>query len=217
MLALKNITKQFQAQTVLKDISLEIDKKEMISVMGKSGSGKSTLLGIIAGLVKPDSGHVLFEGSHLETLDEERLAEHRLFKIGLIFQDFKLIPSLSTFNNILLGIYPIKDISKEEKHRRILKLCEQVGLEEKINSPVTTLSGGEKQRVAIARSLVKNPGLVLADEPTGNLDSKTAEQIMQLFKRLHRESDATFVIVTHNDDIARQTERTFHIHDGEIK
>ena len=185
--------------------------------MGKSGSGKSTLLSIMAGLVKPDTGNVIFEGDHLERLDEEHLAAYRLLKIGLIFQDFKLFPSLSVYHNILLGIYPLKDISKSEKHQRIVELCEQVGLEEKMNSSVSTLSGGEKQRVAIARSLVKKPALVLADEPTGNLDSKTATQIMQLFKNLHQSNDATFVIVTHDEDIAAQTGKTIYIQDGEIR
>jgi len=214
---MQNVSKSFQSQQVLKNISLDIHQKEMISIMGKSGSGKSTLLSIIAGLIRPDSGSIQFSGMAMEDLSEEQLAELRLKKIGLIFQDFKLIPSLSVYDNIHLGIFPVKDLTKGEKKDLILKFSEAVGLKEKVNSRVNILSGGEQQRVAIARCLAKQPDLILADEPTGNLDSKTAGSIMDLFKTLHQAFLTTFVIVTHDREIASQTEKIIHIQDGVLK
>jgi putative ABC transport system ATP-binding protein len=217
MLKLNNISKGFLSQQVLKGINLEIGQKEMISIMGRSGSGKSTLLSIIAGLITPDSGEVTFLDSQFSLLDQEQLARLRLNKIGLIFQDFKLLPSLSVFDNIHLGIFPLSHLSPTERQGRVEDFCKEVGLEDKMGKRVSDLSGGEQQRVAIARCLAKKPDLILADEPTGNLDSKTASSIMDLFKRLHQEFSTTFVIVTHDREIAGQTEKTVHIQDGEIR
>ena len=214
MLTLRNISKSYQNRQVLADISLEIREQEMVSIMGKSGAGKSTLLAVLAGLVRPDSGQVLFQGKVMNDLDEEALAAFRLQHIGFIFQDFKLIPSLSVHDNIMLGIYPRRDIAVAEKEMRIVELTGQVGLTDKLNERVDTLSGGEKQRVAIARSLVNRPGLVLADEPTGNLDTATAGDIMDLFLRLHATMATTFLIITHDRDIAAYTHKTFMLKDG---
>jgi ABC-type lipoprotein export system ATPase subunit len=186
----------------------------MVSIMGKSGAGKSTLLAAMAGLVKPDSGQVLFQGSNISDLDEEKLAAFRLQHIGFIFQDFKLIPSLSVYDNIMLGIYPRRDITAAEKEKRIRDFTGKVGLTGKLPEKVDNLSGGEKQRVAIARSLVNRPDLVLADEPTGNLDSSTAKDIMALFRKLHETLDTTFLIITHDRDIAAYTQKTFTLADG---
>jgi ABC-type lipoprotein export system ATPase subunit len=189
----------------------------MVSIMGKSGAGKSTLLAVMAGLVRPDSGAVIFQGETISDFDEERLAAFRLQHIGFIFQDFKLIPSLSVHDNILLGIYPRRDITAAEKEKRIGEYAALVGLADKLDEKVDTLSGGEKQRVAIARSLVNRPGLVLADEPTGNLDSATATDIMTLFKKLHETMDTTFLIITHDRDIAAYTQKNFILKDGGLQ
>jgi ABC-type lipoprotein export system ATPase subunit len=214
MLTLQNITKAYQEQQILTDINLEVREREMVSIMGKSGAGKSTLLAVMAGLVQPDSGRILFQDTVISNLDEEKLAAFRLNHIGFIFQDFKLIPSLTAHDNILMGIYPRKDISAAEKEKRINELASQVGLITKLTEKTDNLSGGEKQRVAIARSLVNKPGLVLADEPTGNLDSASAEEIMILFKELHQTLSTSFLIITHDQDIAKQTQKTYILKDG---
>jgi putative ABC transport system ATP-binding protein len=214
MLKIQDVRKTFNGQTVLNDVCLTIGEKEMVSIMGKSGAGKSTLLAVMAGLVRPDAGQVIFQGETISDLNEERLAAFRLQHIGFIFQDFKLIPSLSVHDNILLAIYPRRDIGRAEKEERITALAGQVGLAGKLAERVDNLSGGEKQRVAIARSLVNRPGLVLADEPTGNLDSATATEIMTLFMRLHRELDTTFLIITHDREIAAYTSKSYNLIDG---
>jgi ABC-type lipoprotein export system ATPase subunit len=217
MLALENIKKSYKGQEVLRDTSLSIAEKEMVSIMGKSGSGKSTLLNIMAGLIKPDSGRALFKGNDLTSIDEESLAAFRLKHIGIVFQDFKLIPSLSVSDNILLGIYPRKDIKDNDKTSRVNELAERVGLKHKLKEKVDNLSGGEKQRVAIARSLVNRPVIVLADEPTGNLDSATSDSIMALFRELHQTMLTSFIIVTHDKDIAQKTDKTYVLQKGEIR
>jgi ABC-type lipoprotein export system ATPase subunit len=214
MLELRNVGKSYGSQQVLANVNLAVREREMLSIMGKSGAGKSTLLAIMAGLVRPDSGQVLFQDQVISDLDEEKLAAFRLKNIGFIFQDFKLIPSLSTHDNILMGIYPRRDITADEKEKRINDLAGQVGLTPKLTERADNLSGGEKQRVAIARSLVNRPGLVLADEPTGNLDSATAEEILSLFKELHQQLSTSFLIITHDQDIAAQTQKTFILKDG---
>jgi ABC-type lipoprotein export system ATPase subunit len=216
MYKLENITKRFNGQQVLRGASLAVGEKEMISIMGKSGSGKSTLLGVMAGLIKTDEGKILFQDQDISSLDEEGLAGFRLKHIGIVFQDFKLIPSLSVFDNIMLGIHPRRDVPKLEKNGRIHALAEEVGLQDKLQETVDNLSGGEKQRVAIARSLVNAPTVVLADEPTGNLDEKTAGTIMDLFDRLHQHLSTAFIIVTHDKDIAQRTQKIYKLQEGII-
>jgi ABC-type lipoprotein export system ATPase subunit len=216
MMQLRNISKSFREQSVLSNLNLQLQAREMISIMGKSGSGKSTLLGIMAGLIKPDSGQVIYDSSPIQDLDEEQLAAFRLNHIGFIFQDFKLIPSLSVYDNILLGIYPRTDIAKAEKERRVREFVGQVGLTQKLDEKTDNLSGGERQRVAIARSLVNHPELILADEPTGNLDAVTAQEIMTLFTELHNKSDTTFVIITHDADITAYTQKHFTLQNGAL-
>jgi putative ABC transport system ATP-binding protein len=217
MLELRNVSKSFRDQHVLTEVNFNLREREMVSIRGKSGVGKSTLLAIIAGLVRPDTGQVLFQADDISKLDEEKLASFRLHHVGFIFQDFKLIPSLSMHDNILLGIYPRRDISVREKKKRVGELAGQVGLANKLGEKVDNLSGGEKQRVAIARSLVNRPGLVLADEPTGNLDPATATEIMNLFKKLHESLDTTFLIITHDREIAAYTQRIFTLQEGGLK
>lgn len=216
MLSIEGVRKSFNGREILHGVDLSLGNKIMASVMGKSGSGKSTLLAIMAGLLRPDDGKVLYGDFDIGTADEDTLAEFRLKTIGFIFQDFKLIPSLTVHDNILLGIYPRKDINEAEKQRRIQALAEEVGLRDRLKEQVNNLSGGEKQRVAIARSLVNQPAVVLADEPTGNLDSKTADGIMALFRRLHQKHETSFLIVTHDQDIAARTEHIYRIQDGEL-
>jgi len=217
MLVLENIKKSYKGQEVLSNASISVGEKEMVSIMGKSGAGKSTLLNIMAGLIKPDDGRVMFNGNDLTGIDEESLAAFRLKHIGIVFQDFKLIPSLSVSDNILLAIYPRKDIAGSDKKSRVNELAERVGLKYKLNEKVDNLSGGEKQRVAIARSLVNSPVIVLADEPTGNLDSATSDSIMALFRELHQTMLTSFVIVTHDKDIAQKTDKTYILQKGEIR
>lgn len=216
MLTLKQISKKYKEQEVLENISFQLDEKEFISIIGKSGVGKTTLLSIIAGLVSPDRGSIVFSGADITNYSEEQLAEYRLKNIGIVFQDFKLIPSLSVYDNIFLAIYPRSDIATNEKNTRILDLIKQVGLIGKENRYVDELSGGEKQRVAIARSLVNRPKLVLADEPTGNLDETTSDTIMKLFADLHDTFATTFVIVTHEKDIARKTRKVYQLSKGNL-
>jgi putative ABC transport system ATP-binding protein len=216
MYKLENITKRFNGQQVLRGANLAVGEKEMISIMGKSGSGKSTLLGVMAGLIKADGGKIVFQDQDISSLDEEGLAGFRLKHIGIVFQDFKLIPSLSVFDNVLLGIHPRRDVSKQEKAGRIHALAEEVGLQDKLQEKVDNLSGGEKQRVAIARSLVNAPTVVLADEPTGNLDEKTAGTILDLFDRLHQHLSTAFIIVTHDKDIAQRTQKIYNLQEGII-
>ncbi|HAI98327.1 TPA: hypothetical protein DCL30_02140 [Candidatus Peribacteria bacterium] len=211
MLELRHISKRFSDQRVLKDVHLTVGEGKLMSIMGKSGSGKTTLLSLMAGLVVPDEGEILFEGKEITRMPEEQWAAFRLHHVGFIFQDFRLIPSLSVFDNILLAIHPRRDIPSEEKKRRTSELLGHVGLGGKHKQSVESLSGGEKQRVAIARSLMNKPKLVLADEPTGNLDSHTAESIMDLFSQLHRDFQTTFVIVTHDKDVAEKTEDIYRL------
>jgi ABC-type lipoprotein export system ATPase subunit len=214
VLELRKIDKSYGSQQILADINLAVQEKEMVSIMGKSGAGKSTLLAIMAGLVRPDSGLVLFKDKVISDLDEENLAAFRLNNIGFIFQDFKLIPSLSAHDNILMGIFPRRDIPAVEKEERINDFAGKVGLTAKLAERTDNLSGGEKQRVAIARSLVNRPGLVLADEPTGNLDSATADEILKLFNDLHQQMSTSFLIITHDQDIAARTQKTYILKDG---
>jgi ABC-type lipoprotein export system ATPase subunit len=214
MLTLKQISKNYSGQRVLENISFQLGEQEFISIIGKSGVGKTTLLSIMAGLVPPNEGNVSFAGADITHYSEEQLAEFRLKNIGIVFQDFKLIPSISVYDNIFLAIYPRKDVGKKEKIIRIMDLINQVELSGKENKCVDELSGGEKQRVAIARSLVNRPKLVLADEPTGNLDEVTSDKIMKLFEVLHKKFSTTFVIVTHEKDIARKTQKTYQLTRG---
>jgi len=213
---MKNLSKKYGEQEVLKGVSLELESKKIISIMGKSGAGKSTLLGIMAGLIRPDSGQVEFDGRDIGGLSEDELADFRMKNVGIVFQDFRLIPSLSVADNILIAAFPRNDISKNEKIERMESLADSVGLKDMLHKKTDLLSGGEKQRVAIARSLINKPAFVLADEPTGNLDEKTSDSILELFASLHKDIDTTFVIVTHDEDVAAVTQKTYRMTDGRL-
>lgn len=202
----------FQA---LKNISLTIGKGEFVVVIGASGSGKSTLIYIIGLLDRPTSGSYILDGQDVASLEEDELAEIRNKKIGFVFQAFNLLPRTSALDNVSLPLV-YAGVSSKERKERAKKILEQVGLEDKLTSLPNQLSGGQQQRVAISRALVTNPDLILADEPTGNLDSKSGSEIMQIFQKLHKEGK-TIIMITHEVNIARYAKRIIRIKDGEIQ
>ncbi len=198
----------------LKPTNLEIKQADFIAIMGPSGSGKSTLMHIIGCLDVPTAGKIIFEGKDVSKLSEAELARIRNQKIGFVFQTFNLIPRVSVLANVELPLI-YAGVSKKERLKRALEVLKKIGLSERINHTPNQLSGGEQQRVAIARALVTNPSIILADEPTGNLDSKTGEEIIDIFRKLNREGN-TFVMVTHDQEIAKNASNIIRIKDGEI-
>lgn len=202
--------------TALKKINFEIKRGEMVGIIGASGSGKSTLMHIIGLLDRPTKGTILVSGKDVSKLDDDQISTLRSEFVGFVFQQFNLIPKLSVVENILLPtVYARKNLSFVPE-KRAKELIERFGLTGKEKNTPNKLSGGQQQRVAIARALMMNPQLVLADEPTGNLDSKTGNEIMNLFEGLNREDKVTLVIVTHEPVVANRTHRHVHIQDGEI-
>ena len=188
--------------------------KEFVSIIGPSGSGKSTLMNIIGCLDVADAGTYLLDGLPIEEYSESQLAKIRNQKIGFVFQSFNLIPKLTAEENVELPLIYQK-VRRAERHRRVKEALEKVGLENRAKHLPTELSGGQQQRVAIARALVTKPSLILADEPTGNLDSKTSQEIMELFHELHDQGN-TVVLITHDNDVAKQAPRSIHILDGKV-
>ncbi|TET60130.1 ABC transporter ATP-binding protein [Candidatus Aerophobetes bacterium] len=198
----------------LDGIDLEVAQGEFISIMGPSGSGKSTLLNMIAALDTPDAGDILVEGKSL--LNEiEDVASYRARTVGFIFQLHNLLPHLTALENILIPMFEVK-APKGEKIRRAQKLLEEIGLKDRMRSFPPELSGGERQKVAIARALANNPKILLADEPTGNIDSKSSQQILRLFKEFRQRNKVTMILVTHDSGVAETAERIVHISDGRI-
>lgn len=215
IIATKKLKKTYnlggQEIQVLSGISIEVQEGEFVALMGPSGSGKSTLMNLLGCLDSPSEGNYLFEGVNIESKTEDELAEIRNQKIGFIFQTFNLLPKLSAIQNVVLpSLYGPKDESARA-HDILIK----VGLEDRMNHKPNQLSGGQKQRVAIARSLLMDPKILLADEPTGNLDSKTGAEIMEIFKDLSREGK-TIIMVTHDPEIATHAQRIIHLKDGLI-
>src|SRR6185503_4056002 len=200
--------------TILDDITLEIPDKQRVAIVGPSGSGKSTLLGLIAGLDRPTTGSIMLNGVEISTMRESVLARFRRDHIGYIFQSFHLIPTLTALENVLV---PLELAGMNEAQERATELLQTVGLGERLHHYPVQLSGGEQQRVAVARAFACRPPILLADEPTGNLDSATGEHMMQLLHSLHRDYGTTLVLVTHDHSIASSMERVISLRDGRIE
>ncbi len=212
---LSKIYKTDDLETVaLADVSFTINKGEFVAIMGPSGSGKSTLMHILGALDKPTSGTYILDGENVEKLDDDELADIRNRKIGFIFQAFNLLPRTTTMKNVMLPM-AYAGVPVEEREQTAEKFLKMVGLGDRLKHTSNQLSGGQQQRVAIARSLVMNPALLLADEPTGNIASAQAEEIMAIFQKLNNEGH-TIVMITHEPDIAEHAKRIIHIRDGKI-
>ena len=218
MIELRDVCKYYQVGDdkvrALDHANLHIYPKDFVSIIGPSGSGKSTLMNIIGCLDTADAGIYLLDGMPIEAYSERELARVRNRKIGFVFQNFNLIAKLSAEENVELPLIYQK-VRRSERQRRVREALDQVGLLKRAKHLPTELSGGQQQRVAIARALVTRPSLILADEPTGNLDSKTSKEIMGMFHELHQQGN-TIVLITHDDDIARQAPRSMHILDGQV-
>lgn len=216
MIKIENLGKVYNTGKIsveaLKNVNLEIQKNEFVSIMGASGSGKSTLMNILGCLDRPTSGKYSLDGVSVENLTEVELAAIRNKKIGFIFQSFNLLPRTTALKNVELPM-TYAGISKKDRRKRALEVLEKVGLKDRVHHLPNELSGGQKQRVAIARALVNNPSILLADEPTGNLDTKSGEEIMEIFQRLNDEG-VTIVLVTHEPEIAQHTKRIVLFRDG---
>jgi len=220
ILRVQNIKKSYQMGKVivpaLRGISFDVEESEFLAVLGPSGSGKSTLLHIIGCLDRPDEGEILFEGINILSLTDDELAELRLKKIGFVFQFFNLLPRLTALENVKIPL-TLAGISDKEADERARNLLELVGLGKRLNHKPSELSGGEQQRVAIARALINNPKLVLADEPTGNLDTKSGWEIVSLMRKLNEELGQTFIVVTHDPQVAEAADRIIYLKDGLIE
>ena len=216
MIKLKGITKSFGSLQVLKGIDLDIDKSEIVSIVGPSGAGKTTLLQIMGTLDKPDAGTVEIDGTVVSRMKERELAAFRNKNIGFVFQFHQLLPEFTALENVMIPAF-IAGVSSKEANERAVKILDFMGLADRASHKPNELSGGEKQRVAVARALINNPTVILADEPSGSLDMHNKEELHQLFFDLRDRLGQTFVIVTHDEGLARITDRTVHMVDGMIK
>lgn len=215
MIELHNIQKQYGDLTVLNDVSFTIQPAEIVAIVGASGAGKSTLLNILGTLDKPDSGTYNFNGVNVPGLSGSALSAFRNQRIGFIFQFHHLLNEFTAFENVCIPGY-ISNRPRAEVHARANELLGMLGLSNKVNNKPKQLSGGEQQRVAVARALINNPGVILADEPSGNLDSTNARELHKLFFDLRAQLNQTFVIVTHNEELAAMADRRLTIKDGRI-
>lgn len=216
MIDIKDITKSFGSLQVLKGISLHIDKGEVVSIVGPSGAGKTTLLQIIGTLDKADGGSIVINGTNINNMSKNQLSEFRNLNIGFVFQFHQLLPEFTAIENIMIPAF-IAGKSHSEAKKRATELLEFMGLADRATHKPAELSGGEKQRVAVARALVNNPEVILADEPSGSLDSKNKEELHKLFFDLRDQYGQTFVIVTHDESLASITDRTVRLRDGQIE
>ena len=214
------ITKEFRTGKVvvhaLRGVSLEIEAGEMVAIVGPSGSGKSTLLGLLGGLDTPTSGRVEVDSLDITDMNESQLADVRSAKIGFVFQTFNLIPTLTALENVALPAQFARSRSKVKPTRRARELLTTVGLGDRLKHRPAELSGGEQQRVALARAMVNQPVLILADEPTGNLDSASGERVLEALEQMRRETGTTLVVVTHDPSVAARADRVLQLHDGRI-
>ncbi len=215
MLVGKNIQKKFGDLEILKGVDLEIKQGEIISIVGSSGAGKTTLLTILGTLDRPSSGSVIFNNQEITKLNDKKLAAFRNQHIGFVFQFHQLLPEFTAIENVCIPAL-IANKSRKESAKKAEELLELFNLKERINHKPSELSGGEQQRVAVARALINSPGVVFADEPSGNLDSQNAKELHQLFFKLRENFNQTFVIVTHNNDLAKMADRTLVMKDGRI-
>lgn len=215
MIEVRNIRKSFGSLEVLKGIDLDVHKGEVVSIVGPSGAGKTTLLQIMGTLDKPDSGSVMIDGVNVGELNRTELAGLRNRSIGFVFQFHQLLPEFTAVENVMIPAY-IGHVSAREAKERARELLDFMGLSDRMSHKPNELSGGERQRVAVARALINRPAVVFADEPSGSLDSKNKEELHQLFFQLRDRFGHTFVIVTHDDNLARLTDRTVHMKDGLI-
>lgn len=219
MIEFNDITKSFTSGTVrtdvLKGVTFKVDKGEFAAIMAPSGTGKTTLLNVLGCLMKASSGSYLFEGQDIGTLNDDQLSEIRNKKFGFVFQTFNLLERTSALDNVLLPLV-YSDVYPVDAAKKARRLLESVGLKERINYKPSELSGGQQQRVAIARALINDPAVILADEPTGNLDSSSAKEIIEILKTLHKEG-RTIIVVTHDINVARSAGRIIYLKDGKVE
>lgn len=214
MLSARNIKRSFGDLLVLKGVDIDIRQGEIASIVGSSGAGKSTLLHILGTLDKADEGEIYLEGQRIDQLKGKKLSDFRNRHIGFVFQFHHLLPEFSALENVCIPGWIFKDKSKKEVESRAKSLLEKLGLGHRLENKPAALSGGEQQRVAVARALINNPAIVFADEPTGNLDSANARELHQLFFDLKNEFNQTFLVVTHNEELAQMSDRVLHMKDG---
>lgn len=216
MIKAENITKSFGSLQVLKGVHLEIPRGEIHTIVGASGAGKTTLLQILGTLSKPDGGTIFYNDKKISSFSENELAAFRNKEIGFVFQFHHLLPEFTALENVCIPAF-IAKVSKTNAEKKALELLEYLGLKERVSHKPSELSGGEKQRVAVARALVNNPSVILADEPSGNLDSTNRDELHDLFFKLRDDFNQTFVIVTHDDNFALRSNKIIHIKDGVIE
>ena len=220
MIELRHVSKSYrrgdQRVPVLRDLSLVVRQGEFLALMGPSGSGKSTLLNLIAGIDRPDSGEIVIDGRDISKLSESELARWRAAHVGFIFQFYNLIPVLTAFENVALPLQ-LTDLSESEKKARVSRALEMVGLSDRADHTPSELSGGQQQRVAIARALITDPALIVADEPTGDLDRQSAQDVLQMLGRLNRDMGKTILMVTHDPKAAEHARATVHLEKGQLE
>jgi putative ABC transport system ATP-binding protein len=220
MLTFQSVHKSFKGSNesinVVKNVDFKVDQGEFVAIIGPSGSGKSTLLGLAAGLDKPDNGQILLDGVSLSELSEDQLANLRSSKIGFIFQNFQLLPNLTAIENVAVPLMVSSSLSEKEIYNKSRELLKSVHMEHREKHFPLQLSGGEEQRIAIARSFINDPKILFADEPTANLDSKNGEIVMQLLQDLNKKKGSTLIVVTHDLTVARLADRILEMKDGEL-